>query len=114
MSVKYVNSGPLMSAAVVHGNTVYLAGQTGKGATVTEQAKDCLAKVDALLAEVGSDKSKLLQTLVYLKDMSDFAEMNAVWKDWVVPGHTPARATSQADLAAPEILVEFTVTAALD
>lgn len=114
MTVKRIKPGPLMSGAVVHGNTVYLSGQTGEGADVTTQAKACLAKVDALLAEAGSDKSKILQTLIYLKDMSNFAEMNAVWKDWVDPDNTPARATSQAELAAPHILVEFTVIAALD
>ncbi|TNB46585.1 RidA family protein [Martelella lutilitoris] len=114
MTVKRIEVGPLMTGAVVHGNTVYLSGQTGSGATVTEQAKDCLAKVDRLLAAAGSDKSKLLQTLIYLKDMGDFAEMNSVWKDWIDPANPPARATSQAELAKPEILVEFTVTAALD
>ncbi|MET3599390.1 RidA family protein [Martelella mangrovi] len=114
MTVKRIEVGPLMTGAVVHGNTVYLSGQTGAGATVAEQAKDCLAKVDALLAAAGSDKSKLLQTLIYLKDMGDFAEMNAVWKDWIDPANPPARATSQAALATPDFLVEFTVTAALD
>ena len=103
-----------MSGAVVHGNTVYLSGQVGEGDSVAAQARDCLAKVDALLAEAGTGKSKILQTLIYLKDMSDFAEMNAVWRDWIDPQNTPARATSQAELAAPHILVEFTVTAALD
>lgn len=114
MTVKRIKPGPLMSGAVVHGNTVYLSGQTGEGPDVTTQAKECLAKVDALLAEAGTDKSKILQTLIYLKDMGHFAEMNAVWKDWVDPANTPARATSQAELAAPHILVEFTVIAALD
>ncbi|WP_176083247.1 RidA family protein [Martelella sp. HB161492] len=114
MTVKRINVGPIMSGAVIHGNTVYLSGQTGEGATVTEQAKDCLAKVDALLAEAGTDKSKILQTLIYLKDIRNFAEMNDVWKAWVDPANTPARATSEASLAAPNILVEFTVIAALD
>ena len=114
MAVKRIGIGPLMSGAVVHGNTVYLSGQTGDGDSVTEQAKACLAKVDALLAEAGSDKSKMLQALIYLKDMSDFQAMNAVWKDWIDAENPPARATSQAELAAPHILVEFTITAAID
>ena len=113
MSIKRIEPGARMSGAVVHGNTVYLAGQVGEGATITEQSKSALAEVDRLLAAVGSDKSKILQTIIYLSDMSTFAEMNAVWEAWIDPKNPPARATSQAALATPAYKVEFVVTAAV-
>ena len=113
MTIKRIEPGPRMTGAVVHGNTVYLSGQVGQGATVTEQSKAALAEVDRLLAAAGTDKSKILQTLIYLSDMSTFGEMNAVWESWVDPANTPARATSQAALATPDYKVEFTVIAAL-
>lgn len=113
MTIKRIETGARMSGAVVHGNTVYLSGQVGEGETVTEQCKSALAEVDRLLAATGSDKSKILQTLIYLSDMSYFAEMNAAWEAWIDPAHTPARATSEAKLAAPKYKVEFTVTAAI-
>ena len=114
MTIKRIDVGARMSGAVIHGNTVYLAGQVGEGESVTEQCKSALAEVDRLLAAAGSNKSKILQTLIYLSDMSYFAEMNAAWEAWVDPANTPARATSEAKLAAPKYMVEFTVTAALD
>lgn len=114
MSIRRIDAGPRMSDIVIHNNTVYLAGQVGEGATVAEQTKDTLAKVDALLAKAGSSKSKLLQTIIWLDDMANFAEMNAVWDAWVDPANTPARATGEAKLAAPKYKVEIIVTAALD
>jgi enamine deaminase RidA (YjgF/YER057c/UK114 family) len=114
MTIKRIDAGARMSGAVVHNNTVYLAGQVGEGASVTEQCKSALAEVDRLLAAAGTSKSKILQTLIYLSDIADFAEMNTVWEAWVDPTNTPARATSEAKLAAPKYKVEFIVTAALD
>ncbi|MCA0256644.1 MAG: RidA family protein [Proteobacteria bacterium] len=114
MSIKRIEPGARMSGAVVHGNVVYLAGQVGEGATVKEQSKSALAEVDRLLAAAGSNKSKILQTIIYLSDMSTFGEMNAVWEGWIDPKNPPARATSQAALATPDYKVEFIVTAALD
>lgn len=106
------HTGPRMSHIVIHNGTIYLAGQVGNpGGSVTEQAQTALAQVDALLAEAGSDKTRILQTIVWLADMKDFAAMNAVWEAWVAPGHTPARATGEAKLATPDYLVEFIVTA---
>tara|TARA_R110002110_G_scaffold168133_4_gene369504 strand:- start:1389 stop:1736 length:348 start_codon:yes stop_codon:yes gene_type:complete len=103
-----------MSQIVVHGNTVYLAGQVGTaGASVAQQTADCLANVDALLAEVGSDKTQLLQAVIWLADMADFDEMNAVWDAWVAKGHAPARACGEAKLARPGFTVEIIVTAAV-
>ncbi|CDN54468.1 Endoribonuclease L-PSP [Neorhizobium galegae bv. officinalis bv. officinalis str. HAMBI 1141] len=113
MSIQRIEPAARMSAAVVHGNTVYLAGQVGEGESVTDQCKDALSEVDRLLATVGSDKSKILQTIIYLSDMSYFGEMNAVWESWIDPANPPARATSEAKLAAPKYKVEFIVTAAI-
>lgn len=114
MSIKRIGVGPRMSEAVIHGNTVYLAGQVGTpGGSVAQQTADCLAEVDRILAEVGSDKTKILQTIIWLADMSTFAEMNSVWDKWVPQGHTPARATGEAKLATPQHLVEVIVTAAV-
>ncbi|SEK26927.1 RidA family protein [Roseovarius nanhaiticus] len=108
------HTGPRMSQIVTHNGTVYLAGQVGNaGDSVTEQTKTCLANIDALLAEAGTDKTRILQTIIWMADMKDFAEMNAVWDAWVPEGHTPARAAGEAKLATPEYLVEFIVTAAL-
>ncbi|MEY8827194.1 RidA family protein [Sedimentitalea sp. XS_ASV28] len=114
MSITRLHSGPRMSQVVIHNNTVYLAGQVGTaGADVTTQTKDCLASVDRLLAEAGSDKSKLLQVVIWLADMSDFQEMNAVYDAWIDPANPAARACGEAKLATPEYKVEFIVTAAL-
>lgn len=114
MTIKRIDGGPRMSQAVIHNDTVYLAGQVGTaGQSVTEQTKEVLGKIDALLAQAGSSKSKLLQAVIWLADMRDFAEMNAVWDKWVDPANTPARATGEARLAAPGYLVEITVIAAV-
>jgi enamine deaminase RidA (YjgF/YER057c/UK114 family) len=117
MSIKRLHAGPRMSQAVIHGGVVYLAGQVAgntKGQSVTEQTKDILAAIDSLLAEAGTDKSKLLTAQIWLTDMSTFGHMNAVWDAWVSPGHTPARATVQSPaLAAPGYDVEIMVTAAI-
>ena len=102
-----------MSQIVIHGDTVYLAGQVGtQGDSVADQTREILGKIDALLAEAGSDKGKILQAIIWLADMGTFAEMNAVWDAWVPEGHAPARACGSADLAAPGFTVEITVIAA--
>jgi enamine deaminase RidA (YjgF/YER057c/UK114 family) len=113
-SIKRLHAGPRMSQAVIHGNTVYLAGQVGKpGGNVAQQTKDILDTIDKLLAEAGTDKSKILQAIIWLADMKDFAEMNSVWDKWVDGPNAPARATGEAKLAGPEYLVEIIVTAAV-
>ncbi|MGB3407161.1 MAG: RidA family protein [Jannaschia sp.] len=101
-----------MSQIVIHGDTIYLAGQVGEGATVAEQTADCLASVDRLLAEAGSTREHILQATIWMADMADFAEMNAVWDAWVPNGHAPARATGEAKLAAPKFAVEVIIVAA--
>lgn len=101
-----------MSQIVTHGDTIYLSGQVGTpGDTVAKQTQEILSKIDGLLAEVGSDKTKILQAIIWLDDMGDFAEMNAVWDDWVPKGNEPARACGSSHLATPEFKVEITVIA---
>lgn len=102
-----------MSQIVEYNNTIYLAGQVGTaGASVAQQTQDCLDKIDNLLAEVGSDKTRVLQTTIWLADMKDFAEMNDVWDAWIPQGSAPARACGEAKLAKPEFTVEIIVVAA--
>lgn len=102
-----------MSQIVTHGDTVYLAGQVGTpGASVEQQTRDCLDAVDRLLAEAGSNKAHMLQAIIWLADMADFAEMNAVWDAWVPEGAAPVRACGEARLATPEYRVEIIITAA--
>ena len=116
MSIERIQSGPRMSQAVIHNETVYLAGQVASGApggSVTEQVKDILAKIDTLLASAKSDKSKILSATIWLTDMSTFQEMNTLWDAWVTPGATPARATvASPQLATPDYKVEIAVVAA--
>jgi enamine deaminase RidA (YjgF/YER057c/UK114 family) len=115
MTIQRIKPGPRMSGAVVHGNTVYLAGQVAQesaGKSVTEQTKEILTIIDGLLAEAGSDKSKILMANIWITDMGTFQEMNAVWDAWVSPGNTPARATVEAKLATPAFKVEIAVIAA--
>lgn len=114
MTITRIKPSQRMSQTVVHNGTVYLAGQVGHGADVTAQAQEALAEVERLLAEVGSDKSKLLSTTIWLADMADFTTMNAVWDAWVDPENPPARACGEAKLATPDYLVEFICIAALD
>lgn len=106
-------SGARMSQVVVHGNTVYIAGQVADelAANVAGQTREVLAKIDALLAEAGTDKGHILMTTVYLADISTFDEMNAVWDAWVMRGKSPARATIGCQLAAPGYRVEMAVIA---
>src|SRR6056297_2021271 len=97
------HTGARMSQIVSHNGTIYLAGQVGNpDDTVTEQTRTCLEKIDTLLAEAGSDKTRILQTVIWLADMKDFAEMNEIWDAWVPQGHTPARACGEAKLATPK------------
>jgi enamine deaminase RidA (YjgF/YER057c/UK114 family) len=103
-----------MSQAVVHGNTVYLQGLTADDASrdVKGQTAQILAKIDALLAQAGTDKSKLLSANIWLTDIGAWSQMNEVWDAWVSPGNAPARATVEAKLAAPGLKVEIMVQAA--
>lgn len=101
-----------MSRIVKHNGLVYLCGQVGDGETVAEQTKDCLSRVDSLLKKAGSDRKHILQAIIWLSDMSNFAEMNEVWDAWVPEGFAPARACGEARLARDVLKVEIIVTAA--
>ena len=110
--IERIDTGTRMSKIVKHNGTVYLCGQVGDGATVTEQTKDCLSRAEALLEKAGSSTDNILQAIIWLADMNDFAEMNAVWDAWVPEGQTPARACGEAKLARTDLKVEIIVTAA--
>ena len=116
MTIQRIKGGPRMSMAVVHGNTVYVAGQVADdpNADVGGQTKQILEKIDALLAEAGTDKTRILSANIWLRDIGTFAQMNAAWDAWVPQGNTPARATVEAKLASPNLLVEIAVIAARD
>ena len=114
MTIQRFDTGPRMSQAVVHGNTVYLAGQVADqpAGDVTGQTAAVLKQIDDLLHRCGSSKDRILSTTIYLADIRTFAAMNKAWDAWVAASHCPARATVEAKLAGPEYLVEIAVIAA--
>lgn len=114
MSIQRLNPGTRFSQAVVHGDTVYLAGHTAHDPTagVREQTRDILEQIDAVLAEAGTNRSRLLSVQVWLTDISTFAEMNAAWEAWVDAEHLPTRATVEARLASDDWKVEIAAIAA--
>jgi enamine deaminase RidA (YjgF/YER057c/UK114 family) len=107
--------GPRMSELAVHNGVAYLAGQIAEDASqdIVGQTRQVLDAIDALLAQAGTDKTRILRAQIFLADIADFAGMNQAWDAWVVAGHTPPRATVQASLAKPEWKVEIVVTAAV-
>ena len=114
MTIERFQSGPRMSQAVIYNNIVHLAGQIGApGEDAAAQTKAVLASIDALLAEAGTDRSRLLTATIWLADMADFAAMNTVWEDWIGGADAPTRATGEVRLATPDYKVEIIVTAAL-
>jgi len=115
MEIKRLHVGPRLSEAAIHNGVVYLAGQIAEdiAQNIDGQTREVLAHVDRLLAEAGSDKTRILMCQIFLADIKDIAAMNVVWDAWVPAGHTPPRATVQAQLARPELLIEVVVTAAL-
>ena len=113
-AIQRIEVGPRMSKAVVHGDTVYLAGIVADDTTADAvgQTKQILAEIDRLLALAGTDKTKILRTNIWLANIADFAAMNSIWDGWVSQGNTPARATVEASLATPAHKVEIMVVAA--
>ncbi len=113
MSITRHHTNQRMSQIVIHGDTIYLAGQVAAdaGADITVQTQQVLQKIDTLLAEVGSDKSKILSAQIWIASMGHFAQMNEVWDAWVAEGHAPARACIEARLASPDLLVEVGIVA---
>ncbi|GAA0835846.1 MULTISPECIES: RidA family protein [Marinomonas] len=114
MSITRMETAQRMSRIVKHQGTIYLCGQVGADANtdITEQTATMLDKVENLLAQAGSDKEHILSATIYIRDMKDFAAMNAVWDAWVPEGHAPARACVEARMARAELLVEISVVAA--
>jgi enamine deaminase RidA (YjgF/YER057c/UK114 family) len=114
MSITRHHSNQRMSQIVIHGDTIYLAGQVASdaGADITVQTQQVLQKVDALLTEAGSDKTKILSAQIWISNIGHFAQMNEVWDAWVPEGHAPARACIEARLASPDLLVEVGIIAA--
>ncbi|MER0891447.1 RidA family protein [Pseudomonas aeruginosa] len=116
MPIQRQHTNERMSQIVVHNGTVYLAGQVGEdmSAGVEQQTRETLAAIERLLEEAGTDKTRILSVTIYLKDIdADFEGMNRVWDQWLPRGVAPARATVEAKLCKPEILVEMSVVAAL-
>ncbi len=115
MVFKRFHVGERLSEMAVHHGTVYLAGQVAEDLTadISAQTRDVLAAIDRLLAEAGTDKTRILMTMIYMKDIREFPAMNAVWDAWVPYGHAPPRATVEAALFNPGCLIEIVVTAAL-
>lgn len=115
MSIKRISVGPRLAGAVIHNGVAWLSGQVpdDRSLDCAGQTRQVLAKIDAVLAEAGSDKSRLLSAQIWLKDISaDFAAMNQAWVEWLPEGAAPARATTEANLASPDVLVEIMLTAA--
>lgn len=116
MTLKRIDAGKRMSSAVIHGGKVYLAGfvaEAAAGKSVNEQTKDILGQIDTVLKKAGTSKTNIIKANIWLTDIKTFAEMNAAWDAWVVPGQTPARATVESKLAAPGLDVEIMVEAAI-
>jgi len=113
--IQRIDAGPRMSEASIHNGIVYLAGQVPEDTSldIEGQTREVLAAIDALLAQAGSDKTRILRAQIFLADITDFAGMNRAWDAWVVSGNAPARATVEARLAKPEWKVEIVVTAAV-
>jgi enamine deaminase RidA (YjgF/YER057c/UK114 family) len=115
-SLKRYDVGPRLSEMAVFNRVVYLAGQIAEQnpqAGITEQTAEVLGHIDRLLAKAGTDKTRILQCQIFLKNISDIGAMNEVWDRWVAPGNSPPRATVQALLAQPNLLIEMVVSAAL-
>jgi enamine deaminase RidA (YjgF/YER057c/UK114 family) len=116
-SIERQHTNARMSKIVKYGGLVYLCGQTANGsasaeADITAQTHEVLSRIDALLAEAGSQRDRILSTTIYLRDIADFGAMNAVWDAWIPAGTAPARTTLEARLGASSLLVEMTVVAA--
>lgn len=114
MTIERIETKQRMSRIVKHNGVIYLCGQVCADATqgITEQTQTMLDKVDLLLAQAGSDREHILSATIYIKTMDDFAQMNAVWDNWLPQGFAPARACVAASMAREALLVEISVVAA--
>jgi enamine deaminase RidA (YjgF/YER057c/UK114 family) len=114
MEIKRHDPSPILSQAVEHGNTVYLAGIVADDVSqdIKGQTKQIVDKIDRLLAKCGSHKSKILSANIWVTDINLRAAMNEVWTAWADPKNLPARACVEAKLADPRMVVEIMVVAA--
>ena len=114
MPIQRFHVGKRLAEMVIHGDTIYLAGQVADDPKTDagSQVRQVLGQIDKLLAEAGSDKTKILSATIYLPSMADFPALNMAWEAWVPAGHCPARATVEAKLAAPDYKVEIQIIAA--
>lgn len=116
IDIQRIECGPRMSSVVIHNNVAYLSGVVARdfSGDVAAQTRDILQQIDDNLAKAGTGKDRILTAQIWLKDIGrDFAAMNKVWEEWGAEGHMPARATCEAQLAAPDVLIEIIVTAAV-
>ncbi len=114
MTIQRILPGSRYSEAVVVNGLIFCAGMVPdtNSNDATVQTENVLAQIDTLLAQCGSDKTKLVDATIYLADMADYAAMNIAWDSWVVPGLAPARATVEARLADPRWKIEIKIIAA--
>jgi enamine deaminase RidA (YjgF/YER057c/UK114 family) len=114
MDIHRLHVGKTLSEIAIHNGTIYLAGQIAEDVTqnIEGQTREVLGHIDRLLAEAGSDKSRILMCQIFIANIKDFDSMNRVWNEWVAEGNAPPRATVEAKLAKPEWLVEMVITAA--
>jgi enamine deaminase RidA (YjgF/YER057c/UK114 family) len=111
-----IETNPRRGRAVVYNGMVFVGGQAAddRSQDIRGQTKQTLAKIEKVLADAGSDKSRLLSAQIWIKDIAkDFAGMNEIWDAWMPPNAAPARATAQCEMGAPDVLVEIIVTAAV-
>ena len=116
MSIARMHTSDRASKIVTHNGVVYLSGHVAQDpeAEIEDQTRSTLARVDAMLTEAGTDRHHLLSATIYLRDIDNhFARMNTVWNEWVPAGHAPARATVEAHMARPGLLVEISIIAAM-
>lgn len=113
-SLQRFGTTPRWSEACTFNGLVFLSGQLADDCTqpFEGQLSQTLAAIEHALALAGSDKSRLLQVTIFMKDLAFMPQLNAVWDAWVPPGCAPGRATVQANMVNPQCLVEMTVTAA--
>lgn len=116
MSIKRLYANKRMSQVVIHDKFVFLSGQVAEDVQgdIEKQTKETLAAIEKLLGEAGTDKTRILSATIYLKNIDkDFENMNRVWDTWLPEGITPARATVEAKMCEPELLIEISIVASL-
>ena len=113
--VQRLDPGPRASGIVVHDGIAYFTTIPDRpfSGTVADQTRQILRRVDERLARLGSSKSRILATQIWLADIATFAEMNEIWDAWIDPANPPSRACAAVTLANPDLKVEMIMTAAV-